>query len=100
MLPIEMMPEEAQESPNKIYRQKRERESITHERGPEKIQPSDLIRRILLLSDPVISTLRSAKLMKKKTDPPEDVIHQQSVVSYESDGEDEDNLCSDVLNFD
>lgn len=70
MLPIGMMSEEAQEASNKIYKQVRQKHTRKMDRAKT---TTDLMHRMLEMSDPVITKARGLP-KEKKNDLPNDVL--------------------------
>lgn len=86
ILPIGMMSEEAQESCNKLYRRVRER----HSRKDRMIHTTqDVLNNMILLSDPVITNIRSANCKKGRQELPTEVLNL-IIRTREVDEEDED----------
>lgn len=88
MLPIGLMSEEAQESSNKIYRQMRER----HSRKDQLAHiTEDVIHNMILLSDPILTNIRSSRIRVKKAELPEEVLTLQLIRKPEdANSEDDD----------
>lgn len=91
LLPIGMLSEEAQESCNKSYKRFREH----HTRKNSRLHTTkDLIHMLLVSSDPVISTLRRKREIKKKELLPETVAllmeDSETEGELEEDTEEED----------
>lgn len=85
ILPIGLMSEEAQESANKIYRRVRERHT---RKNLMSNVTEDLIKRMLLLSDPVITNIQLLPKKQKYQELPEDV--HQLLIRNEYSADDEE----------
>lgn len=78
-----MMSEEAQEASNKIYKRVREHHTRKHSRTAT---TTDLMNRMLVLSDPVISSLRNPIKDNKKELPDE----AKMLLVFDNDEESDD----------